>query len=82
MVHGLEVLRRINGQQAKKPPEKAKPWNVPAEIAGNPAATRRFLNRPLTAAERGNQPDYYASYAESNRAPFNGKRPKSEGRRD
>ncbi len=42
MVHGLETLRVLNDEASRRKPKKVKP--LPS--LGNPAAVRRYLNRP------------------------------------
>ncbi len=72
MVHGLETLKALNSK-ASAHKEVAK-VPVPDAIALHPAAARRFVNSPWPKESRAkNQPDVFATYAESSAEPFKGK---------
>lgn len=80
MVHCLEVMKRLN-EKPVGAPDKGKKSFVPREIANRPALARAFTNRPWTKAELGSQPDVYATYAQSAKAPFRPEAGQREGLR-
>jgi hypothetical protein len=80
MVHGLEVIRKLNETPVGKPDNGKKSF-VPPEIASRPFIARAFTNRPWTKKELGSQPDVYESYAKSAKAPFRPEAGQREGLR-
>lgn len=81
MVHGLEVLKRMNERAAQRPRPEAKKAAVPEEISLNPALVKRYLNRPWTDAELNGRPNLVRQYAESAAEPFRKADVKAEGPR-
>lgn len=81
MVHGLETMKRLNDQAVRrqKPEKFQQEVKVPENIASNPCAARRWVNRPWTKAELAEgQTDVHESYAKDVKTPFKGKEVQSE----
>jgi len=67
MVYGLETMRRINADEAKRLAKMGRASRRPRFLS------REIANRPWTSAELKGKLSVYDTYAEGMRAPFGGK---------